>query len=82
MTNTALSIRLNLTRPMLQVMAAGSRQTKLLWPNWSSFVLECSTNLQSTNAWTTVTDAPSIVNGQKVLARAAGASSEFFRLRK
>jgi hypothetical protein len=35
-----------------------------------------------TNAWITVTDAPSVLNGRRMITRAPGAAGEFFRLKK
>jgi hypothetical protein len=78
--NNSVSLLLNRTLPALRVQATNG-VAKLMWPNWSGYSLECTTNLCLTNGWVTVTNAPAVVGSQKILARALDGGSQFFRLK-
>jgi hypothetical protein len=76
------SIRLNLTRPVLQILV--SQQSALvLWPTSElGFVLESADGLSATNMWNLVTNVPALLNGQNSINDPLSVWSRFYRLRK
>jgi hypothetical protein len=59
----------------------GSSQITLTWSNTpSGFTLKSAASLQPPILWTTVTNTPSLVNGQYVLNLPFGAANSFFAL--
>lgn len=78
--NNSVSLLLNRTLPALRVQATNG-VAKLMWPNWSGYSLECTTNLCLTNGWVTVTNAPVVFGSQKILTNTMAGGSRFFRLK-
>lgn len=72
----------NVIAPSLTAQVSGSNAV-LQWPLSSTgYVLETTDDLATTNAWTTVTSAPIIVDLQNTVTNPISAGSRFYRLRK
>lgn len=70
------------TQPSLQVKAS-TTNLFLSWPlSAQDFNLQSSTNLTDTNAWTTLTNAPAIVDLQNAVTNPISAGARFYRLKK
>jgi len=78
--NNSVSLLFNRTIPALRIQATNG-VAKLMWPNWSGYSLECTTNLCLTNGWVTVMNTPVVVGSQKTLANAIDSGGRFFRLK-
>ncbi len=76
-----LSIRINLTRPAIQMERVG-QSVKLTWPDWSAFSLQTSDDLTQPSHWIAETNQPSVLGGQKVLTNSIQVEPRFFRLKK
>ena len=67
-------------KPVLQSVLVNG-QFSIAWPtNATGYTVQCTTNLTPPVVWTTVSPAPTIVNGQYVLANTASGTGMFFRL--
>lgn len=56
---------------------------KIFWPtNQPGFLLEHSRDLNATNGWSAVTNAPGIVGISYFVTNSITGDSQFFRLRK
>jgi hypothetical protein len=67
--------------PMRLAMVTSGTKVLLTWPtNLAGLTLQCSTNLGSSAAWTPVSAAPSITNGENTVIKAASGAQQFFRL--
>jgi uncharacterized repeat protein (TIGR03803 family) len=77
---TVFSIALPLTPPQLTIAADGANVT-LMWPtNFTGFTLQSTTNLISPAAWTAVSPAPVVVNGQNTVTNSVSGTQQYYRL--
>jgi hypothetical protein len=74
----SVSVFLNQTVPWLRI--AGLGPVQLTWPDWAGYRLESTTNLFQASSWVAVTNAPSVVRGQRMLTLNIDAAARFFRL--
>ena len=69
------------TFPVLQIKRAANNQVALSWPTTASgFVLQQTDNLIAPVEWTTVTNTPSVVNGQFVVTLPSSSVDFYYRL--
>jgi len=65
--------------PSLSITTVGN-QAVLSWPTWApNFVLQTTTNLASP-AWTGVSPAPVVFNGQNVVTNSISGAQQFYQL--
>jgi hypothetical protein len=68
--------------PALQAQLSGNNLV-LMWPlSAVSYTLEATDNLATTNSWTSVTNAPAVVNSQNAVTNGIPGGSRFYRLRR
>jgi len=77
-----MSVLLNQTAPPLWITPVNANMVKLVWPNWSGYNLEFSTNLTATNNWSAITNVPTIINGSKSLSSSVSDQKRIYRLRR
>lgn len=85
-TNAQLTVQdiqfFSLDLPSLQVQSS-SRSLLLSWPiSAQDFGLQSTTNLADTNSWTTLTNAPAIVDLQNAVTNPISGGARFYRLKK
>ena len=80
---TLLNIQFfGLSAPPLQAKASGAN-AMLSWPLAAQdFALQYTTNLATTNIWTTVTNVPAVLDFQNVITNPIIGGEKFFRLKK
>ena len=67
---------------LLLGIARTNNDVTLSWPvGAAGFILEATGELSSSNAWSTVTNTSAITGGQRIVAAAANAGKQFYRLR-
>jgi uncharacterized repeat protein (TIGR03803 family) len=72
--------RLSLPPPQLTIIRS-EPSFILTWPtNAAGFVLQSTTNLVSPAVWTTVSPAPTVVNGQNAVTNLVSGTRSFYRL--
>jgi uncharacterized repeat protein (TIGR03803 family) len=72
--------RLTLPLPQLNIIASGTNVI-LTWPtNAIGFTLQSTTNLVAPAAWSAVSPAPVILNGQNAVTNPASSTRRFYRL--
>ena len=71
---------ISLLRPQLQITSDGANVI-LKWPVEAiGLSLQCSTNEADVAAWTTVSTAPVVVNGQNTVTNPISGTKQFYRL--
>jgi uncharacterized repeat protein (TIGR03803 family) len=77
---TLFSIELPVAPPQLTISSSGPTVT-LTWPtNAAGFTLQSTTNLSSPIAWSPISVAPVVVNGQNTVTNPASLTQQLFRL--
>ena len=72
----------NVVAPFLTAQVSGSNVV-IQWPlSANGYVLETTADLAATNAWTTVTNVPTIVDLQNTVTNPISGGKKFYRLRK
>ena len=72
----------SVSAPQLAILHSGANVI-LMWPtNATGFILQATTNLVSAAVWSTVSPAPTVVNGQNAVTNPSSGTQKFYRLRK
>jgi uncharacterized repeat protein (TIGR03803 family) len=79
-TGLRAEVSLVITLPQLAISAVAGNVI-LTWPtNFTGFTLQSTTNLASSAAWTAISQAPVVVDGQNTVTNPISGAQQFYRL--